>query len=59
MMNGDLLVSLSLLANDPNLVAYYDRRRSYKLRVVAAGYPSGAAFYPFVEWEHTDMAGGS
>lgn len=55
MMNGDFLVSLGLLPNIPNAVDYYEYRpRRYKLRVVAAGYPSGAAFYPFVEWDHTE-----
>jgi energy-coupling factor transporter ATP-binding protein EcfA2 len=53
MMNGDFLVSLGVLPNIPGAVDFYEyRHRSYKLRVVAAGYPSGAAFYPMVEWEH-------
>jgi ABC-type polysaccharide/polyol phosphate transport system ATPase subunit len=53
MMNGDFLVSLGVLPNIPGAVDFYEyRHRSYKLRVVAAGYPSGATFYPLVEWEH-------
>jgi ABC-type polysaccharide/polyol phosphate transport system ATPase subunit len=53
MMNGDFLVSVGLLPNIPDAVDFYEfRHRGYKLRVIAAGYPSGAAFYPLVEWEH-------
>lgn len=53
MMNGDFLVSLGVLPNIPGAVDFYEyRHRSYTLRVVSAGYPSGAAFYPLVEWEH-------
>ena len=58
MMNGDFLVSVGILPNIPGTVDFYEyRHRSYKLRVIAAGYPSGAAFYPLVEWQHNPGRG--
>lgn len=54
MMNGDYLISVGVLPNVPGTVDFYEyRHRTYKMRVIAAGYPSGAAFYPLVEWQHT------
>jgi ABC-type polysaccharide/polyol phosphate transport system ATPase subunit len=53
MMNGEFLVSIGVLPNVPGTVDFYEyRHRSYKLSVIAAGYPSGAAYYPLVEWQH-------
>jgi lipopolysaccharide transport system ATP-binding protein len=53
MMNGEYLVSLGLMPNIPGAAEFYEyHHRAYSLQVVSAGYPSGAAYYPIVEWSH-------
>jgi lipopolysaccharide transport system ATP-binding protein len=53
MLEGDYLLSLGLLANVPGVVEFYEyRHRVYRFTIVPAGYPSGAVFYPTVEWLH-------
>lgn len=53
MMNGSYLVSLGLVPNEPGTSEFFEyHHRVYKLKIISAGYPSGAAFYPNVEWSH-------
>jgi lipopolysaccharide transport system ATP-binding protein len=53
MMNGKYLVSLGLMPNIPGAAEFYEyHHRAYSLQIVTAGYPSGAAYYPIVEWSH-------
>jgi hypothetical protein len=53
MMNGSYLLSLGLIPNRPGAEDFYEyHHRTYPIRVVTDGYPSGAAFYPIVEWRH-------
>jgi hypothetical protein len=53
LLAGDYLLSIGLLPVVPGQVDFYEyRHRFYRLRVVPAGYPSGAIFYPRVEWRH-------
>ena len=52
-LEGDYLISLGILPNTPGQSNFYEyRHRAYRLRIVAAGYPSGAIFYPDVTWKH-------
>lgn len=54
LLEGDYLISVGLLPNVPNIVDFYEyRHRAYKLRVVPAGYPSGAVYYPDATYEHS------
>jgi hypothetical protein len=51
---GDYLVSIGILANRPLNGEFYEyRHRIYKIRIVPTGYPSGAVFYPLVDWYHS------
>jgi ABC-type polysaccharide/polyol phosphate transport system ATPase subunit len=51
---GDYLVSIGILANRPLNGEFYEyRHRIYKIRIVPTGFPSGAVFYPLVDWHHT------
>ncbi|MEZ5849029.1 MAG: ABC transporter ATP-binding protein [Hyphomicrobiaceae bacterium] len=53
LLAGDYLLSLGLLPIRSGHVDFYEyRHRFYRLRVVTSGYPSGAVFYPNVEWRH-------
>jgi hypothetical protein len=53
MMNGSYLLSLGLIPNQPGAADFYEyHHRIYPIRVVTDGFPSGAAFYPIVEWCH-------
>jgi ABC-type polysaccharide/polyol phosphate transport system ATPase subunit len=53
LLAGDYLISLGILANRPMNAEFYEyRHRLYRLRVVPTGFPSGAVYYPIVEWEH-------
>ena len=53
MLEGDYLVSLGILPNIPGQSSFYEyRHRAYRLKIVAAGYPSGAIYYPEVVWQH-------
>jgi lipopolysaccharide transport system ATP-binding protein len=53
MLEGDYLFSLGLCPNIPGVSDFYEyHHRVYRIRIVPAGYPSGAAYYPRVEWIH-------
>ena len=57
MLEGDYLVSVGILPNDPGQSSFYEyRHRAYRLKIVPAGYPSGAIFYPEVTWRHESIA---
>ena len=53
LLAGNYLVSLGILANRPMNSEFYEyRHRLYRLRIVPTGFPSGAVYYPIVEWDH-------
>jgi ABC-type polysaccharide/polyol phosphate transport system ATPase subunit len=53
MLEGDYVISIGIMPNIQNHVDFYELHyKVYKLRVIPAGYPSGAAFYPICEWRH-------
>lgn len=53
MLEGEYLISLGLCPNIPGVSDFYEyHHRVYRLGVIPAGYPSGAVFYPKVEWIH-------
>jgi energy-coupling factor transporter ATP-binding protein EcfA2 len=53
LMAGDYSLSLGLLPNAPGLSEFYEyHHRRYSLTVLRSGYPSGAVFYPAVQWHH-------
>ena len=53
LLNGDYLLSLGILPNNPGTVEFNEyHHQRYLLRVLRNGYPSGAVFYPEVEWRH-------
>jgi ABC-type polysaccharide/polyol phosphate transport system ATPase subunit len=53
LMEGDYLISLGLLPNTPGHVEFYEyRHRAYRVRVINAGYASGAVFFPQAVFEH-------
>jgi lipopolysaccharide transport system ATP-binding protein len=53
MLEGDYLFSLGLCPNIPSVSDFYEyHHRVYRIRIVPAGYPSGAVFYPHVRWIH-------
>lgn len=57
MLNGIYLLSLGIVPNVPGTQEFYEyRHRTYKLTIITTGYPSGAAFYPIVEWSHEVIA---
>jgi lipopolysaccharide transport system ATP-binding protein len=50
---GEYIVSLGLIPNVPNATEFWEyHHRVYKLTILRTGYPSGAIFYPTVEWRH-------
>jgi ABC-type polysaccharide/polyol phosphate transport system ATPase subunit len=57
MLEGVYILSVALLPNIPSANDYYEyHQRLHRFQVVPAAYPSGAAFYPIVEWRH--LSGG-
>ena len=53
MLEGEYILSVSLQPNIPGLNDYYEyHQRLHRFQVIPAAYPSGAAFYPIVEWRH-------
>lgn len=53
MLDGDYLISLGVLPNIPGQPSFYEyRHRAYRIKIVPAGYPSGAIYYPEVVWQH-------
>lgn len=56
LMEGDYLFSIGLLPNILGHLDFYEyRHRIYRIRIIPAGYPSGAVFYPLVKWRHSAM----
>lgn len=56
LLAGDYIVSLGLLANRSGNSDFYEyHHRHYALRILPTGFPSGAVFYPQVEWVHEDL----
>jgi lipopolysaccharide transport system ATP-binding protein len=57
LLEGDYVVSLAIQPNLLGLNDYYEyHQRSHRFRVIPASYPSGAVYYPLVEWVHTPRA---
>jgi lipopolysaccharide transport system ATP-binding protein len=57
MMNGEYLLSIGLLPNEPGTSQFFEyRHRTYRFQVTSTGFPSGAAFYPNVQWSHEDLS---
>ena len=55
-MEGDYLISLGLLPNIPGHVEFYEyRHRAYRVRIMPAGYASGAVFFPQVVFENRPL----
>lgn len=53
LLDGEYLISLGILPNVPGQSNFYEyRHRAYRLKIVPAGYPSGAIYYPEVVWQH-------
>jgi lipopolysaccharide transport system ATP-binding protein len=56
MLNGDYVLSAGLLPNRPGTSDFYEyHHRTYFFKVIGCGYPSGAVFYPHVEWSHSNL----
>lgn len=56
LMEGDYLISLGLLPNIPGHVEFYEyRHRAYRVRIIPAGYASGAVFFPQVVFENRSL----
>jgi len=52
-LNGIFLVSVGIIPNTPGAQDFFEyRHRVYQINVLTTGHPSGAAFYPIVEWDH-------
>lgn len=57
LLEGDYVVSLAIQPNLVGLNDYYEyHQRSHRFRVIPASYPSGAVYYPLVEWAHAPTA---
>jgi lipopolysaccharide transport system ATP-binding protein len=57
LLNGRYLVSLGLIPNVQGSSEFYEyHHRAYVLTVLTDGYPSGAVFYPVVDWSHVTVA---
>lgn len=53
LLEGDYLLSLGVLPNVPGTADFYEyHHQRYLLSVLRTGYPSGAIYYPDVEWLH-------
>jgi lipopolysaccharide transport system ATP-binding protein len=58
LMEGTYLVSLGLCPNVQGLSEFYEyHHRVYQLRIIPAGYASGAVYYPAVDWQHRIESG--
>ena len=52
-LEGEYFVSLGLVPNIPSATEFWEyHHRLYKLSILRTGFPSGALFYPMVEWRH-------
>lgn len=50
---GDYLLSVGLLPNQPGATLYYEYHHLlYSFSVLRDGYPFGSVFYPMVSWRH-------
>ena len=57
LMEGDYLISVGLLPNIPGHVEFYEyRHRTYRIRIIPAGYASGAVFFPHAIFENRPLA---
>ena len=57
LLSGEYLVSIGILPNVIGVVDFNEyHHQRYRLRVLRNGYPSGAMFYPEVEWRHAAEA---
>lgn len=57
LMEGDYLISVGLLPNIPGHVEFYEyRHRAYRIRIIPAGYASGAVFFPHAIFENRPLA---
>jgi lipopolysaccharide transport system ATP-binding protein len=55
LLEGRYLISLGLIPNNPLEVEFYEyHHRRYRLIVSRSGYPSGALFYPILQWHHEE-----
>lgn len=56
LLEGRYLISLGLIPNNPLEVEFYEyHHRRYQLIVSRSGYPSGALFYPILQWHHEEI----
>jgi lipopolysaccharide transport system ATP-binding protein len=55
LMHGDYIFSIGLLPGIPGNNEFYELHyKRFKISVLRSGYPSGAIFYPRVEWKHKE-----
>lgn len=53
LLEGHYVVSIGLIPNQPHAVDFYEyHHRTYRLNIRRNGFPSGAIFYPIVQWTH-------
>lgn len=58
LLEGDYLISLGLLPNIPGHIEFYEyRHRFYRIKVIPAGYASGAVLYPKIKFRHFSLHG--
>ncbi len=56
LLDGHYLVSLGLIPNNPMEAEFYEyHHRRYRLIVSRTGFPSGALFYPMLQWNHEEI----
>lgn len=53
LLAGDYIFSIGLLPGLPGCTEFYElHHKRFRFTILRSGYPSGAVFYPIVEWEH-------
>ena len=56
LLQGQYLVSLGLIPNNPLEAEFYEyHHRRYRLTVSRSGFPSGALYYPILNWNHEEI----
>lgn len=56
LLQGNYLVSLGIIPNNPLESEFYEyHHRRYRLIVARSGFPSGALFYPNLQWKHEEI----
>lgn len=56
LLEGRYLVSLGLIPNNPMEAEFYEyHHRRYRLIISRSGFPSGALFYPMLQWNHEEI----